>query len=207
MSYEDERGSRRHRIIELGPAWISAFAAVITALAAVGFFAGRATAPSGNPPAAAPTVTSSARPTPTASIAPSTSLTNKIQSPPKVYQNGSFDYLDKGSYYDLDSAESWGGNSAAGTDLTQDGSSLVGANGAVFAPVAQGNDEFSKCAPIDASSWRSFVPFEQLHAAPDICVTTGENRLGLLHFTTIPDPDGEKSRAHFRFVVWEKNGG
>src|ERR1022692_2864642 len=37
------------RILELGPAWITAIATVIVALGGVGFFAGRASAPTGTP--------------------------------------------------------------------------------------------------------------------------------------------------------------
>lgn len=57
MSYRDTPGSKRSRIGELGPAWISAIAALLTAMTAAGFFAGRVTS-SGVMSEAAPSVTS-----------------------------------------------------------------------------------------------------------------------------------------------------
>jgi hypothetical protein len=48
-------GGQRPGFWQLGPLWISALAAAVTALAGVGFFAGRATAPSGTAAGPAPT--------------------------------------------------------------------------------------------------------------------------------------------------------
>jgi len=54
-------GSRHNRFVKLGPAWISAVAALITALAALGFFASK-----GAPAAGAPVTTSTSAAAPTA---------------------------------------------------------------------------------------------------------------------------------------------
>jgi len=64
---EDRGSNRRPRLLQLGPAWITAIAGLITALTAAGFFAGRATAPAGPPP-----TTTSAAPL----VPPGTALTH-----------------------------------------------------------------------------------------------------------------------------------
>ena len=74
---EPPRHGRWGRIGELGPAWITAIAALIVALTSAGFFAGRASAPAKETaaPASTPAVTSGAPQTPTPTVSPASTET------------------------------------------------------------------------------------------------------------------------------------
>ena len=75
MNYRDTPGSKRStRLGELGPAWISAIAALLTAMAAAGFFAGRVTSPPGDTSEAAPSGTSARESVSVPEVAPAKSL-------------------------------------------------------------------------------------------------------------------------------------
>jgi hypothetical protein len=152
------------RIGELGPAWISAIAAVILALAGAGFFAGRATTPT---PAPTETVTVTAGQTPPSSSSGTSS----------VYWTGPVGFsLTSGLGLDFDTKPP----SYDQTTIVYEGNALQATANAQLSRWTQSSTpSASQC-----QLWVTTHPNTQIilpASGMQICIKTDQGRYGLLH--------------------------
>ncbi|MBQ1072117.1 hypothetical protein KBX06_02890 [Micromonospora sp. C31] len=102
------------------------------------------------------------------------------------------------------------------TDLVLGANFLGGANGTVFASLANGTPSLERCSQIDGTAWTPQVPASQMKAGFSLCVRTSEGRQGKLEISKVfmcekyLRDEGERERfrgdicvLEVSFVVWE----
>ena len=157
------------RMGELGPAWISAIAAVILALAAVGFFAGRVTTPT---PAPTETVTVTGQALAAGHTPPPSPSGNS-----SIYWTGQVGFsLISGLGLDFDTKPP----SSDQTTIVYDGNALQPtANAQLSRWTQSGTPSASQC-----QLWVTTHPNTEIifpASGMQICIKTDQGRYGLLH--------------------------
>jgi len=176
------------RILELGPAWISAIATLILALAAAGFFAGRVTAP---------TTATTGTPQPTQTV-PKTvtapSATNSLpNSPWSVYYQTQVGIGTVGINFDNNPP------SSASADIFYSGSLLESTSNATLA-VWPGS---ATPTPAQCQNWVTTHPGTSIGTVTvgmQICLKTAQGRPVLLRIQSVT-PDA----ANGQVTVWQSN--
>jgi hypothetical protein len=178
--------SLRHgwaRILDLGPKWITAIAALLAALGGIGFFAGRATTtPQKNVAMPAQTVTT----TVTASPATITTTGGAWT----IYYQTSVGISGSGLNFDNNLP------SSASADIYYNGS-LASTSTAILA-VWQGSDAPT---PAKCDNWVTTHPSGSVYPVTvgmQICLKTAEGRLGILYIQNITS-----DAANGQITVWQ----
>jgi hypothetical protein len=133
--------------------------------------------------------------------APSAPTRQGIGAPPAVYSDGATTIWTN-DYFDLDRSFNEGETSDGNGDIAQDSTSVVGADGTVFALAQTGATEYAKCANVPSSAWQGTLSLSGMQVGRELCVVTNEGRLGYLKITGLPIPGEMNTELSFEYVIW-----
>ena len=209
MTYTRTPEPKRNRLLELGPAWITAIAGVITAMTAAGFFACRVTSHEGNPGIAPSTA-----PSPESISAPIESEAERPQWPGEpagsIFITGSPDLTSSGdNALDLDTNDvAWDQHATSEFDMNATDDGVGALNGAVFAPWPGAQlPTLSDCRATPEESWITSIGVDRFKTPTTFCVQSAEGRFGYIQtrrVTFFSDQDVDTLRLGF--VLWKKPG-
>lgn len=201
-SSDSEPSHKKWRILDIGPVWISAIAALIVALTGAGLFVGgRASAPDHPAP---PTGTStSVAPTsaPPSTSTQSTTTGSNGGSAPAVFNSGSYD-VNVGNGIRVHPQGSWGpGNTLGDDDIVTSSAAISPGNGSAFSFVGAQQPSYQECRA--RSDYSGALPWAQVPSGSYLCIKIAGNRVGQVRVDYKPDKSGNLTDVDLSGVIYE----